>query len=83
MRGLSLLLLLVVLAVLVTLGVQNQEGVSLTFLNWSVVAALWMVVTAGFLLGMFGGWAIAGLLKRSWYRVVEPGRAARLRAEAG
>lgn len=82
MRGLSLLLLLAVLAVLVTLGVQNQESVDLTFLSWRTAAPLWMAVAAGFLLGMFGGWAMARFLRKTWYRVVEPGRSARLRAEA-
>ena len=49
MRGLSLLLLLVVIAVLVTRGVQNQETVTLTFLKWGVAVGLWMAVAAGFL----------------------------------
>ena len=40
------------IGVLVVLGVQNHESVALTFLNWSVAADLWVVVGAGYLLGM-------------------------------
>ncbi|MDB5312366.1 MAG: hypothetical protein JWO38_6568 [Gemmataceae bacterium] len=75
MRGLSLLLLLGVFGAVVALGAQNDEGVTLTFLAWSVTASMWMVVAAGYLLGMLSGWALAGVLRRSWRRVAEPARA--------
>jgi uncharacterized integral membrane protein len=74
MRAIAFLFLLVVIGVLVVLGVQNHESVALTFLNWSVAADLWVVVGAGYLLGMLSGWAVVGMMKRSWQRVVEPGR---------
>jgi uncharacterized membrane protein YciS (DUF1049 family) len=74
MRALSLLLLLAVFGAIVVLGAQNGESVTLTFLAWSVTAYLWMVAAAGYLLGMLSGWALAGALKRSWRRVVEPAR---------
>jgi uncharacterized integral membrane protein len=74
MRAIALLFLLLVVGVLVILGVQNHESVSLTFLNWSVVADLWMVVGAGYLLGMLSGWSAVCVLKRSWHRVMEPGQ---------
>lgn len=74
MRTIAVLFLLVGAGVLVVLGVQNHESVALTFLNWSVTAELWMVVGAGYLLGMLSGWAVVGLLKRTWHRAVEPGR---------
>jgi hypothetical protein len=74
MRAIALLFLLAVVGGLVILGYQNHEGVPLTFLNWSVVADLWMVVAAGYLLGMASGWSAVCVLKRSWRRVIEPGR---------
>src|SRR6476660_4970128 len=74
MRAIASLFLLVVVGVLVILGVQNHESIALTFLNWSVVADLWMVVGAGYLLGMLSGWSAVCVLKRSWHRAMEPGR---------
>jgi uncharacterized membrane protein YciS (DUF1049 family) len=74
MRAIALLFLLAVVSVLVVIGVQNHQTVTLTVLTWSTTAELWMVVGAGYLLGMFSGWAVVGALKQSWKRVVEPGR---------
>ena len=72
MRTLTALLLLAVLAVAVTLCVQNDEGITLTLFAWSVVAPLWLIAAGGYVLGMLSGWGIAGILKRSWRRVTEP-----------
>jgi uncharacterized integral membrane protein len=74
MRGLSLLFLLVVLGALVVLGYQNDQGVTLTFFGWAASTYLWVVVAAGYLLGMLGGWTIAGVIKQSWRRATEPRR---------
>ena len=74
MRAFALLLLLAAIGVLAILGVQNRESVTLAFLNWSVVAELWMVVGAGYVLGMLSGWSAICVLRRSWNRVMEPGR---------
>jgi uncharacterized membrane protein YciS (DUF1049 family) len=74
MRGLSLLFLLVVLGALVVLGYQNDQSVTLTFLGWAVTTYLWVIVAAGYLLGMLSGWTIASVIKQSWRRVVEPTR---------
>jgi uncharacterized membrane protein YciS (DUF1049 family) len=75
MRVLSLLLLVAVFGAIAALGAQNGDSVTLTFLAWSVTAYVWMVAAAGYLLGMLTGWALAGALRRSWRRVVEPARA--------
>jgi uncharacterized integral membrane protein len=71
MRVIAFLFLLVVVGALVVLGFQNRESVTLTFLNWSFAADLWLVVGTGYLLGMLSGWALVRLLKRSWHRVVD------------
>jgi len=75
MRIFSLLLLLIVFGAVVILAVQNEESVALTFLGWNTQAQLWMVVAAGYLLGMLSGRMSARALKRSWGHVVEPRRA--------
>ena len=71
MRSLVALFLIVFISVAVFLCVQNVESVNLTLLAWPVVAPLWLVVVAVYLLGMLSGWGLMGLLKRSWLRVTE------------
>jgi uncharacterized integral membrane protein len=74
MRVFAFLFLVAAIGAIVILGVQNRESVTLAFLSWSVVAELWMVVGAGYVLGMLSGWSAACVLRRSWHRVMEPGR---------
>ena len=71
MRGLAALLLIGLLGLVVVLCVQNVEVITLTFLAWTVAVPVWLVVVSGYLLGMFSGWGVAGLLKRSWRRMTE------------
>lgn len=71
MRGLIALFLLVFAAVVVTLCVQNDENITLTLLAWNIIAPLWLVAVAAYVLGMLSGWGVAGSLKRSWQRVTE------------
>lgn len=71
MRSLVALFLIVFISVAVFLCTQNAESVNLTLLAWPVVAPLWLVVVAVYLLGMLSGWGFMGLLKRSWLRVTE------------
>ncbi len=74
MRAIALLFLLAAVGVLVILGFQNHGSVTLAFMNWSVAAELWMVVGVGYVLGMLSGWSVVCVLRRSWHRVMEPGR---------
>ena len=71
MRSLVALFLIVFIGVAVILCVQNVESVNLTLLAWPVMAPLWLIVVAAYLLGMLSGWGFMGLLKRSWLRVTE------------
>jgi uncharacterized integral membrane protein len=71
MRSLVALFLIVFIGMVVLLCVQNVESVNLTLLAWPVMAPLWLVVVASYLLGMLSGWGFMGLLKRSWQRVTE------------
>jgi putative membrane protein len=61
--------LLILLAAGVTFCVQNVENVTLTFLTWTVVAPVWLVAVAGYLLGMLTGWGVAGVARQSWRRL--------------
>ena len=71
MRSLVALFLIVFISVAVFLCSQNVDSVNLTLLAWPVVAPLWLLVVAVYLLGMLSGWGFMGLLKRSWLRVTE------------
>jgi lipopolysaccharide assembly protein A len=64
-------ILLVVLAVVVVFGVQNNEAVTLRYLDQSVSTTLPLLIAAVYLLGMVSGWTVVGFLKRSLRRVTE------------
>ena len=73
MRFLCFLFLLVFAGVVGLFAYQNQQEVTITFWEWSVTAGLPLVAGACFLLGMFSGWTIVGMLRRSVDRVLQPG----------
>src|SRR3954447_26312940 len=49
----------------------NQEQVSLKYFQWSGTYSLAAVAGAAYLLGMFSGWSVVGMLRRSFSRVTE------------
>ncbi len=71
MRGLCLLILLVFVAAVVVFALQNSETISVQFLNEVLTYPLSLVIGAVYLLGMFSGWTIVGMLKRTYRRVTE------------
>jgi putative membrane protein len=74
MRLLCFLFLIAFVGALVVFVVQNQQEMTLEFLKWSATLKVALVVGAAFLLGMFSGWSIVGLVRRSIQRVREPDR---------
>lgn len=66
-----LLVLLLTLAAVVVFAVQNNEAVTLLFLDWSVTCALPLLVGIVYLFGMVSGWTVLGLLRRSLRRATE------------
>ena len=65
-----LFLVLVVLAGAVGIfALQNQEAVSLQFLDWSASYPLALLVGVVYLIGMVSGWTVIGMLWRSVRRV--------------
>lgn len=71
MRGLAAIFLLAFFGVAVTLCMQNVGYVNLTLVAWTVETPVYLVAVTGYLLGTLTGWAVAGVLKRSWRRATE------------
>jgi lipopolysaccharide assembly protein A len=69
MRFVYLLILLLALAAVVVFAVQNNEAVTLQFLDRSVTCALPLLVAIVYLLGMVSGWTVVGFLRRSVNKV--------------
>jgi len=50
---------------------QNQQHVTVTFLNYEVEASVAAVAGVVYGLGMLSGWTIVGMLRRSLHRMTE------------
>ena len=71
MRFVYFLVLLIVLAAVIIFAMQNNELVTLRYLDRSVTSSLPLLITVVYLLGMVSGWTVVGFLKRSLQRVTE------------
>lgn len=71
MRFVYLLILLLALAAVVVFAVQNNETVTLRYLDQSIMCALPLLIAIVYLLGMVSGWTVIGMLRRSLHRVTE------------
>jgi len=71
MRLIALLILVVVVGAVVAFAVQNQQSVSLTFINTEVTASVAAVIGITYVLGMCSGWTIIRLLRRSFERATD------------
>jgi hypothetical protein len=71
MRLVCLLFLLVFIGAVVAFALQNQEEIILTFFNLREPASIALVVGAAYVLGMFSGWTVVGMLRRSFRRATE------------
>ena len=67
----NLLILLVVLAAIVVFAVQNNEAVTLRYLDRSLSSTLPVLIAVVYALGMLTGWTVVGFLRRSVRRVTE------------
>lgn len=72
MRTLYALLLIIFVAAIVVFVVQNMESISIKFISGSWQLPLALVVVAAYLLGMFSGWSVVGMVKTSIKRATEP-----------
>ena len=71
MRFVYLLILLVVLAAIVVFAVQNNEAVTLRYLDRSLSSTLPVLIAVVYALGMLTGWTVVGFFRRSVRRVTE------------
>jgi hypothetical protein len=76
MRFVSFLFLVVFAGAVGLFAYQNRaQDVAVNVWDRTLLVNLPVMVAALFAAGMFGGWAIVGMLKRSWRRVTEPSTA--------
>ncbi len=66
MRFLCLLFLLVVGVAAFLFFRENNQELTVTFLQWAVTAPTALVVGIAYGLGMLTGWSVVGLLRRSF-----------------
>jgi uncharacterized membrane protein YciS (DUF1049 family) len=71
MRAISFLILLLIVVAVGLFAWQNNEEVTLRFLDRSTTQPLSLFSGAVYLLGMVSGWSVVGILKRSVKRVTE------------
>ncbi len=71
MRVLCFLILLLVLAAIGLFVYQNDQAVTLRYLNRSETSSLPVLVGVVYALGMVSGWTVVGFLKRTAQRVTE------------
>jgi lipopolysaccharide assembly protein A len=65
MRFVYLLILLLVLAAVVVFAVQNNETITIQYLDQTISCTLPLLVGIVYLAGMVTGWTVLGLLRRS------------------
>jgi uncharacterized integral membrane protein len=71
MRLVYILILVLVLAAVILFAVQNNETVTLQYLNQSVSCPLALLIGVVYVLGMVSGWTFVGFLRRSFRRATE------------
>lgn len=74
MRGFYFLILVVFLGIITLFAIQNQEEISIRYLDRSILVPLSLLVAAVYLLGMVSGWTVVGIIRRSLHRVLESSR---------
>jgi uncharacterized integral membrane protein len=71
MRVVYVIALLLFLGVVGLFAYQNQEMVTLKFLEQDIIWPLAAVIGVVYVLGMLSGWSVVGFLRRSWHEVAE------------
>jgi uncharacterized integral membrane protein len=71
MRLFYFLLLVLFIGVLVAFAVQNKDPVAIKFLEWNQSYPLPVLLAVAYVLGMFSGWTVVGMIRRSLRRVTE------------
>lgn len=71
MRVIYFLILMLLLGALGVFALQNQEVMTLKYLDRSVSCTAALLIAVVYLLGMVSGWTVIGLVRRSLQRVSE------------
>jgi uncharacterized integral membrane protein len=71
MRLVYFLILLCFLAAIGIFAYQNDDKVTLTFLNWRIELRMSLLLLGVYVFGMLSGWTVVGFVKRSFERVTE------------
>jgi uncharacterized membrane protein YciS (DUF1049 family) len=71
MRLFCLIFLVVFAGAVGLFAYQNQQHVTLAFLNYNAEVSVALLAGVVFGLGMLSGWTIVGMLRRSFHRLTE------------
>jgi uncharacterized membrane protein YciS (DUF1049 family) len=71
MRVIRILVLILLVAAVALFAYQNNDRVTLQYLNSSLTLPMSILIAAVYVLGMLSGWTVFGLLRRSWRRVAD------------
>jgi lipopolysaccharide assembly protein A len=71
MRVFYLLILLILLAATAIFALQNQQAVTIRYLDRSVASPLSVLIGGVYFLGMLTGWTVIGVVRRSIRRISE------------
>ncbi len=71
MRFLCFLFLIVFGGAVAAFAYENQQDITLKFLQWSWTVNVPLVLGATYVLGMLSGWTVVGMLRRTIYRATE------------
>jgi uncharacterized integral membrane protein len=71
MRFLCFLFLLLFAGAVGAFAYENQQDITLKFLQWSWTVNVPLVIGAAYVLGMLSGWTVVGMLRRSIKRATE------------
>jgi uncharacterized membrane protein YciS (DUF1049 family) len=71
MRVIYFLILVLIIAAVALFAYQNDESVTLRYLDRSISLSISLMIAAVYVLGMLSGWSVVGFLRRSWRRVAD------------
>jgi uncharacterized membrane protein YciS (DUF1049 family) len=71
MRTFYLLILLVIVAAIGVFAYQNNEYVTIYYLDRSGTSRMSILLGAVYLLGMLSGWTVIGFIRRTYTRATE------------
>jgi uncharacterized integral membrane protein len=63
--------LLLFIAAVAAFAFFNHQEVTLTFFDWSLTTSLAVLAAAAYVLGMFSGWTVVGMVRKSIHRVTD------------